>query len=525
VLYWDDGDPSRRGTIARPIGGAICSAMALLCKENAITLVGVVALLDWYRGGLGRIADRGRFWARRVLRCYLPLLLIIGGYLMLRQHMLGSLTTGGEVIDYFENYIAHPDRGIDTEAGESAALVRWGTPLAAMYQAGRLTLVPNALCFDYSYAAFEPVRRPGDPRLWRGVVLLAGLVVAIVLSARRRRRVALAIGLSAVTYSVVSNVVIVIGTIFGERLLYLPNVGYCMLIGLAADFAFRRGPQVLPGHVWLLRRGLAVALMATGILYAYLTVERNGDWHSNRRLYESAYRVNPRSCKTLSGMAAKARSDGDFRKALEYCNAVFHEKTGVAPEYWPVWRTAGLVLRRMGELAPDPQQKRFYTEQALAYFAKALRLGAAGDPDAMLGAADLFVELKGDYGEAIDIAGKLVGYRPTQARGHDRLARWLLTAEPRELRNPERALEHAREAHRLRPEVGNYTATLSDALAALERDAEAIQVIREAMKGLPPDSPGVAEFQKRLDRLESRAGRPDSLPPSATQPQDQDREE
>ena len=499
VLYWDDAGPGARRGPLRPVAAALCVAAAVLCKENALTLIGVVAVLDAYRAGPEKTRGGQAFWLRRLLRCYGPMLLVIGGYLALRVHLLGSLTSDSGVIDYFENAMAHPEHGLNADEGDSAWLVRWATPLATMARAVRLAVAPNDLCFDYSYAALEPVRRWADPRLWAGVGLLLAAVVWFILSLRRRRRVALAIAVSAITYSIVSNAVVIIGTIFGERLIYLPNAGFCLLLGLAADFAFRRSPPSVPVPHPVSRRVVAAGLVILGMWYAFLTVERNRDWRSPRALYESAYEVNPRSCKVLAGMASNALEDDDYPRALRYCQAAWQDD--VAPEYWPAWRTAAVALRRMSAEAADPQRSEFLAQQAHLYFIRAMRLGAGGDPDAVLGVADLGVELNRDYEQAIRITGQFVRHRPTHAPAFDRLARWLLSAEPPELRDPRRALEYARQARRLKPEVANYALTLVDALMAVGQTAEATALIHQTLESLPADSPGIPEFRRRLEQL------------------------
>jgi tetratricopeptide (TPR) repeat protein len=360
-------------------------------------------------------------------------------------------------------------------------------------------LAPTNLCFDYSYRALEPVRRWGDLRLWAGVAVLLLACVAAVISVRRQGRVALALAFTAVTYSIVSNVLIVIGTIFGERLLYLPNVGYCMLIGLAAGFAFRRQLDPDDSNSLITRRLAAVGLIALGMWYGYLTVDRNTDWRSSYALHQSGYRVNPRSCKVLSGMAANALAGGDYAQALRYCQASMNED--VAPDYWPAWRTAGVTLRKMSARETDPRRKQFFAEQAMHYLARSLQLGGGGDPDAVLGTAELSIETAGDYAQGIRLAEQLVQYRPTQAQAFDKLARWLLEAEPPELRDPARALECARQAHRLKPRIANYIATLVDALIATGRTQEARALVEDTLPTLPAGSPGIAEFQRRLEQL------------------------
>ena len=499
VLYWDDASTDKGG-LWRPLAAAGLFAGGLLCKENAVTLPGLVALLDWWRGRRGNVPDLRPFLARRVLRCYLPMLLLIGGYLLLRWHLFGMLAAGTDSINFYDNPIAHPTQGL--EEGDSAVLARWATPLATLAKAVQLHLVPQRLCIDYSYAAIETVRRLNDGRLWMGLGWLAAGGAVCLVSYRLRLGLEVAILFSAVTYFIVSNIPIVIGTIFGERLLYLPSVGYCMMFGLLVHLALGKEPDA-PSRRRLARGGLGTLLAGVVALvalwYGYLTIDRNRDWRSSRALCVSAYRVNPRSCKVLAGMADVSLGDGELRQALEYCDAA----TKIAPRYGRAWRTIALTFRRLAQQSSDPREKEFLTEQALAYFRHTFDLGAGGHADVALGFAALLVE-RGEYGTAIHLLEQFVGYRPREAQAFDALARYLLEAQPVELRDPRRALQCIRRAMELRPEIANYVVTLADALLALGRPAEAADAIRQVIPELPPDSPGVDYLSKRLEQIEKQ---------------------
>ena len=491
VLWWDDADATERRSWSRPILAATVFGLGLLSKENTITLLGVVLLLDVVRWGW-------RIPKERWIRAYLPIVLVTGGYLGLRLACLGSLTSDDAVIDYFENPIAHPQHDLDAAAGESAWLVRWGTPLATLAKATKLTLLPTNLCFDYSYAALPPVRRWSDERMWWGGLIVAiGLVVCVV-SFGHQRHVLLSLGLAGVTYFIVSNFAVVIGTIFGERLLYLPLVGYCMIWGLIGAYAWRLRREgqwhfeSAPGMI-----GLAVIFALTG--YAGLTVKRNIDWKSEANLYSAAYLVNPRSCKVMVGKAAQLLEQGKLTAALRLCDEVTHEQTGVAIEYWPAWRSAGVILERMSRQSADPSKADFFEQQALGVYGRALEFGAGGDPDAVLGAARLLVQRNGDYQQAIRLATEFLNHRPTNLRAMNNLSRWLIQAEPAEFKNPSEALTWIRRARQLAPNIANYAATEVDVLIALGKLDEAKALAERQLESLPKDSPGADEFRARLE--------------------------
>ncbi|MHC4064712.1 MAG: hypothetical protein ACYSUI_09460, partial [Planctomycetota bacterium] len=110
VLYWDDATPDSGRRWLPPVAGALLAA-GLLCKENAVTFPALVALLDWWRVRRGDVSDLRAFLARRAVRCYLPVLLLVAGYLLLRWNLFGMLAAGTDSIHAYDNPIAHTDLG------------------------------------------------------------------------------------------------------------------------------------------------------------------------------------------------------------------------------------------------------------------------------------------------------------------------------------------------------------------------------------------------------------------------------
>jgi tetratricopeptide (TPR) repeat protein len=114
---------------------------------------------------------------------------------------------------------------------------------------------------------------------------VAAALVGLALVLRRDRVAFFWLALSLGTYGVVSNIVVPIGTIFGERLLYLPSAGFCVLVAMALAHARR-------GWVRGAASALAVALVAG---WGVRTAFRNPVWHDNLRLAEATVASAPDS--------------------------------------------------------------------------------------------------------------------------------------------------------------------------------------------------------------------------------------
>lgn len=79
-----------------------------------------------------------------------------------------------------------------------------------------------------------------------------------------------------------SNLFFYVGFVVAERVLYIPSVGFCLLVAL--------GFHVLwSSHKMLATGGFVLLLVALGSR----TLQRNADWKNEESLYRSAIHINP----------------------------------------------------------------------------------------------------------------------------------------------------------------------------------------------------------------------------------------
>ncbi|MEW6251081.1 MAG: tetratricopeptide repeat protein [Planctomycetota bacterium] len=469
----------------RPVLAASAAGAALLFKESAVALVGIVVVLDlaflraagngrWAVAGApanGEESGRRRAWLwRRVRRCYGPLLLVLLAFAGARTAVLGGVGRASLEISALDNIIAHPEYRL--VEGESAFLARWGTPVAVFGKAARLLIWPWPLSWDYSYAAIDNVRQWDEPRLWGGGVALAACAAGLWGSWRRGRVAFVAIGIGLVSYSIVSNTYFLVGSTFAERYLYLPSAGFCMLAG----WLFVRGARRLAGvtarrraAAWGLRAALGAAVL---IACSAATVVRNRDFRDNATLSAADVRTQPLSARLWRAMAGAAVSNRRFDAAVGYAahaQAIYAED----PE---TWLTAAFA-----------HWGRRDADAALACIQRSGQYGGAASEQLALLAGEILI-VRGDYARAIAVLRRLVTKWPANATAtaYNNLAWYLLTAEPVELRNPAEALEYARRAVALEPQAGDVLDTYVSALLALGRGAEARRVLDEALPRIPP---------------------------------------
>jgi tetratricopeptide (TPR) repeat protein len=183
-----------------------------------------------------------------------------------------------------------------------------------------LLFFPLQLSYDYSYNQIPMLTSLADPRAVLVLGLSAAAVGIVVWSYRASKELFFALGFYLVTFSVVSNLVVPIGTIMGERLVYVPSVGFCLALVVVLRKLCGRLP-VAPRTA----RAVFVGVMALTLgLHSARTLVRNPDWKSEERLYLHDVRTVPQSAKALSN-AGKILQDlgqhsaaiGKFEQAIE----------------------------------------------------------------------------------------------------------------------------------------------------------------------------------------------------------------
>lgn len=104
----------------------------------------------------------------------------------------------------------------------------------------------------------------------------------------------LSLAFIALPFLPATNLFFYVGFVVAERVLYIPSVGYCLLIGLGCNVIHSRTSKSL---VFV---GVAL-LLAT---FSIRTIQRNRDWMDEESLYRAGIPVNPPKCKSCSSMLA-----------------------------------------------------------------------------------------------------------------------------------------------------------------------------------------------------------------------------
>jgi tetratricopeptide (TPR) repeat protein len=264
-------------------------AAGLLAKESAIVLPGLLVALD---------AANGRFRVRSRLPLMAGLGVVAVAYFALRVHVLGSIT-GTD---------AAPTLPLLRDAG-----ARLLVALAAWPHYLRLLFFPIDLSADYAPGVFVPPAGI-NPAVVLGSALLLATVVAALLTARRPAGVAAAWFLIAILP--VSNLLLPIGVLLAERLLFLPSVA----VALAGAHAAVLAARTLDARRLRIAAAVATVVLAAAGVRSFV---RNPDWKDTSAYWNALVRDHPESYKAQRAVAQVMERRGDGAGARRYTELAY----------------------------------------------------------------------------------------------------------------------------------------------------------------------------------------------------------
>jgi tetratricopeptide (TPR) repeat protein len=425
------GRSAGRGA-AMTAGAALLFGAALLSKEGAAVVPALALAGDLTL----RRREPGRSSRHVSIACMLGVLLI---YLIARAAIVPG---------------APPDDPLVSVFGGVGALTRWRTAVGVLGRYFWLLLFPLHLSADYSFEQIPLIRSAADPLFLFSALSCAALAAGGTLLAARGRRSGLSILIVLGALFPVSNLPFSIGTVMGERLLYLPSLGFCLLLPALFDESGTLRDRRIG-------RGAAAALLSVVcLLHGARVVVRNDDWRDQVTLFKVTVRTSPRSAKAHYNLGVAEDERGDLQAAMEE----YRRAVEIKPDQAQPWRNSGLDLLQM---------KR--PQAALDDLSRAARL----DP----GIADVF----GDVGIALHQLGRAkeaeaafreeIARRPNAWRALYNLGSLLL-----EQGRLQESLDALSRSASLNPQDPDTRAQMGFVLASLGRHQEALSSFSEAIR-------------------------------------------
>ncbi|MFA7236866.1 MAG: hypothetical protein WC058_08380 [Phycisphaeraceae bacterium] len=320
----------RRGAII-----ALVVLLAGLCKESGYLLapmLGVIELAMWRRAGAGAgpinwPRPRSQFIATAV--CVGVVVLVAAGQRWVMSNNIPK--------DAFRGGLSDMDNPM-VLANASERLV---TPVKLIGQAGRLMVWPAesrrgqfiapAGSPDYSPRMLMPTDRLDDPLVIGGLLICGAWGVWVILAWRKRSDALGPLLCLPIAWAIPSNTVMLIGTIFAERLLMPVSLFVMLAVAGGINSPRRRGHLSAPAWVVLI------------VVWAVVSFLYIPAWHDNQTLQGYTVSYHPNSGRFQAFFANSVletafKAEGNPKLKSELLD-VAAEHARLALEYWP--RNAG----------------------------------------------------------------------------------------------------------------------------------------------------------------------------------------
>lgn len=271
----------------------------IFSKENTITFLAVLPLtLFYYKNDNKRTAD--------YFITLIPMLIGSVFFIWARYKVLGSMMPPDLTSNILNNPYVHSTRAQQI----ATTLITWAIYL-------KLLFFPHPLTHDY-YPHQIAITDFSNPLVW---LILAGCIALVgysIWKLKKKTVPAFAILYFIITFSITSNLLFNVGTFMNERFVFMPSVGFTLLVGW---WLYLLSTSKLPA---LQKTAVGITAVVC-LLFGIKTFTRNFTWMDDFTLFLTDVKTSDNSikCNISAGGSClqiwkKSHKDRDKRDAYRY---------------------------------------------------------------------------------------------------------------------------------------------------------------------------------------------------------------
>ena len=151
---------------------------------------------------------------------------------------------------------------------------------------------------------------------------LAALIVkaCISQSLQHSRMIIMCLAWTVLPFLPASNLFFPVGFVVAERILYMPSMGFCLLIA----YGYERIKEIFCRNNKKLKHLLKMSLLLLLLAHTVKSYSRNKDWQNEYTLFMSGVHVNDRNAKLFNNVGHALENEGRFTEALSYFQQAVH---------------------------------------------------------------------------------------------------------------------------------------------------------------------------------------------------------
>ncbi len=329
---------AKQGRISGLLFAAISFFISLLSKESGITFLAAIPLMIYF------FTDAS---VKKQIILASTLLLTGLIFFIIRTKILGA--PPGLNPSIMDNLLV----------GAHNKLLQTTSAISILGIYLKLLFFPHPLVSDYSFNQI-PLAGLTDWHFLLSFLIYASLAAYAILKLKEKNLIAFGILFFFITISITSNIVMLIGTSFGERLLYAPALGFCIIIAYLLTKYFKPEDK----RLWAITTILV-------LLFFTKTYSRNQAWVNNVTLHSTDVLNSPNSARAhyYYGNIITQNEYLDTIKDQKRKNAVLetalHELRRTI-EIYPAYADAYHKIGKITTLSNQNDTAAFYYKKALS---------------------------------------------------------------------------------------------------------------------------------------------------------------
>ena len=380
------------------VAASIVFFLGLLSKENAITFLAIVPLSYWFFTKASVLT---------IVKQSGPFFIAAFAFLLIRYFVLKGQLGGELPMELMNNpYLKiEGNQYVEFTGGEKLATI-----LFTLGKYVQLLIFPYPLTHDY-YPRHVEIMTMGNWKVILSLLFYLGIGAIALFRLRKKDVISFGILFYLLTLSIVSNIVFPVGTNMSERFMFMPSVGFAIIVAVLLFRLAKKmgGTQFNFGHLTKSFGLLGLILL----IFSVQTFSRNFAWKDNFTLFTTDIKTSQRSaklCNAVGGeLTTKSANEKDplkKKKMLE--EAVVHLNKALTIH--PTYKNTYLLLGNAYSY-----QDQF--EKSIEHYNKALRLDS-NYKDALnnlaithRNAGRYYGEKKGDLQKALVHLNKALEYK------------------------------------------------------------------------------------------------------------------
>ncbi|XP_060586421.1 protein O-mannosyl-transferase TMTC1-like isoform X2 [Ruditapes philippinarum] len=281
------------------LSSLMCAAAAMLSKETGVTVLGVCIIYDSIR----TLNSLRKEWTDKLFSNFLArLVLTIVFTVLLLSYRLWIMDGSLPTFTKADNPASYND----------SISIRFYTYGFLLVLNLWMLVAPINLCYDWQHGSVPLVENVTDPRNLATftVILLVVYLICVSLSnsiKKHNHLLLMALMLTAIPFLPASNLFFPVGFVLAERVLYIPSMGFCLLVSAGFFQLF--------DAMKCYRSYLTTFLMILLLMFSLKTWQQNKVWQSRKTLFKAGVEALTYNAKTHYNYGNYLKDGHEYEKA------------------------------------------------------------------------------------------------------------------------------------------------------------------------------------------------------------------